>query len=160
MSAGITDRPITPAQVKSIHVALHRLGLDDAEYRAMLADWDVSTCKDLTRREASDLLARLGRPLPNPPGARPRTGPRRRISNPALEPPAEDGDGVIRLATAPQRALIAELAAEIAWESEDGCERWMRRSLGLSRVRTHADATKAIRGLRGLKAHGHAREGA
>ena len=158
MSARISDRPITPAQVKSIHVAVSRLGLEDAEYRDLLRDWNATTCKDLTRRQASDLLARLGRPLSQPPRAKVAPqGRRRRISNPADAPPSEGGDGVVRLATAPERALVDELAAEIAWEVEDGFERWLRRSLGLSRIRTHADATRAIRGLKGLKAHGHAK---
>ena len=158
MTARITDRPITPAQVKSIHVALNRLGLGDGEYRAMLKDWNVSTCKDLTRRQASDLLARLGRPLANAPGSRPKPAARRRIANPAERPSAENADGVVRLATHPQRKLIHELAAEIAWETENGFRRWLARSLGLDGIRTHGDATRAIRGLKGLKSHGHAKE--
>ena len=157
VTARVSDRLITVAQVKSIHVALHRLGLEDAEYRELLKDWNVSTCKDLTRRQASDLLARLGRPLPNPPGAKPKTPRRRRIANPADAPPPEDGDGIIRLATPDQRGLIDELAGEIAWETDDGYVRWLRRSLGLERVRTRADANRTIQGLRGLKAHGHAK---
>ena len=67
----ISAKPITPAQVRAIHVALHRHGIDDDEYRARLMDrWGVDTCKALTRREASDLIASLGYPLPNPPGGR------------------------------------------------------------------------------------------
>ena len=158
MSARISDRPITPAQVKSIHVALHRLGLGDAEYRALLKDWNVTTCKDLSRRQASDLLARLGRPLASPPGEKPKPETRRRISNPADQPPQEDGDGVIRLPTNAQRALIRDLSAEIAWRSADGFRRWLKLSLGLDRILTRADAARAIDGLRGLKAHGHAKE--
>lgn len=156
MSARISERPITPAQVKSIHVALHRLGIGDADYRAMLADWGAASCKDLSRREASDLLARLGRPLANAPGSRPASGGRRRISVPAERPAQEDADGVVRLPSNRQRALIRDLAAEIAWETDDGYRRWLSRSLGLDRVRTRADAARTIAGLRGLKAHGHA----
>ena len=55
---------------------------------------------------------------PNPPRARTKPlGWRRRIERPAEEPPAEDADGVVRLATSPERALIAELASEVAWGS-------------------------------------------
>ena len=160
MSARITDRPATAAQIRAIHAAAGRLGLADAEYRALLADWGVSTSKDLSRRQASDLLARLGRPLARPPGDRPKPATRRRIANPAEKPPSGDGDGVIRLATNRQRALIRDLAAEIAWETEDGFRRWLARSLGIDRVRTGADASRAIQGLRGLKAHGHGRPAA
>ena len=157
MTARISDRPITAARVKSIHVALHRLRLEDAEYRELLKDWNATTCKDLTRRQASDLLARLGRPLPNPPLAKTvPMGRRRRISNPATTAQSEDEDGVVRLATVGERDLVERMATEIAWETDDGYRRWLRRSLGIERVRTRRDVNRAIQGLRSLKAHGHA----
>jgi len=157
VTAQITNAPITKAQVKAIHVALHRRGIDDETYRHVLDDrFGATTCKDLTRREASELLTLLGRPLPRPPGTRPHSGTRRRIETPAEPQPV--GDGVIQLATKAQRDLIGALAAEIMWETEDGYRRWLRRSIGLARVRTSAEAARAIEGLRGLKAHGHAKE--
>lgn len=158
MSGGptITNAPITRAQVRAIHVALARRGIDDGTYRALLqGEFGASSCKELTRREASALLDRLGRPLANPPGAKPRSAVRRPIAEPAKAPEVEDG--VVRLATKAQRDLIDKLAGEVAWEAEDGFARWLRRSLGIARVRTGAEAAKAIDGLKGLKRHGHAR---
>ena len=160
MTARITNAPITAAQVRSIHVALSRRGIDDDTYRHILDErFGVATCKDLTRREASDLLTLLGRELPRPPGTRPRSGGRRPIGNAAE--PAAVADGVVRLATKGQRDLLDKLAGEIAWEAPNGYARWLTASLGLARVRTSAEAARAIEGLRGLKRHGHAKpEGA
>lgn len=137
-----TDKPITAAQVRAIHVALHRRGIDDDEYRGRLMDrWGVETCKALTRRQASDLLHSLSVPLRNPPGE-PR---RERAPRPDPLP-----DNVARLPTRAQRELIAELSAELRWREEDGLERWLRRNLGLDAIRTSADAARAIEGLKAM----------
>ena len=134
-------KPITPAQVRAIHVALHRQGIDDAAYRALLSHWDVGTCKSLTRAEASDLLARLGRPIPNPRGLRPS--------------PREDRDAlpnnVFRMPSAAQRSLIDELAAEIRWGAPDGYRKWLSANMGLRRITTDREAAKVIEGLRAIK---------
>ena len=67
--AEVSRRPITPAQVRAIHVAISRSGIDDETYRGILYErYGVETSKALTRRQASELLSRLGRPLPRPPG--------------------------------------------------------------------------------------------
>ena len=149
--AQISHKPITRAQIKSIHVALSRQGIDDDTYRLMLHNnYGVGTCKDLTRRQASDLLTRLGRST-SPPARR-----RQRIKNPATKPVA-NASGVAYLATPAQRQLIDAIAAEIRWECADGYKRWLKVSLGLDRVRTQSDAARVINGLKGLKRHGHAR---
>lgn len=139
----ISDRPITPAQVRSIHVALRRRGIDDAEYRALLSDmFGADTCKNLTRRQASDLLALLGRPLPRPPGA-PRERPPREPRQPAPE-------GVAALPTPAQRALIAELAERVDWRDGGGLEAWTRASFGWRRPRSPAEAALVIEGLKAM----------
>ena len=69
--AQISDRPITKAQVRAIHVALHWLGIDDDTYRERLEHvYGVRTCKDLTRRQAHELLRAFGWRLGKPPGSR------------------------------------------------------------------------------------------
>ena len=155
----ISARPITKAQIKAIHVALSYHGIPDKEYRERLhTDYGAKSCKDLSRRQASELLVTLGRPLANPPGSQPaqsKTGRRQKIRNPAPKPTGLSVDGIITLASPAQHALIDELAGEVAWELEDGFRRWLKRSLGLERVRTQGDAQRVIDGLRGLKRHGH-----
>lgn len=140
MPAAISDKPITKAQLRSVHVAKARAKLDEEEYRGLLeARFGVDSAKKLTRRQASDLLTSFGRTLPNPPGVR------RRV--PRAEPLP---DNVVVLATARQRAKIADLMAEIDWREEDGYERWLRANQGIDAVRTQAEAQAAIEGLKGL----------
>lgn len=145
MNAGISDQPITPAQVRAIHVALPRRGIDDDEYRGLLRDrFDVDTCKALTRRQASELLNVLGRALPHPPGRGPRA-PRLRAPRERARP------GVTRMATPAQRRLVDEIAGEIAWREPNGFRRWLHRNMSLDRVSTAVQAARVIEGLKAMR---------
>ena len=144
--ATISDRPITPAQVRAIHVALPRRGIDDDEYRGLLRDrFGVDTCKKLNRRQASELLLALGRALPQPPGGKRK--PRRR--QPA--PHATAGANVRQMVTPGQRRLIETLAGEIAWREADGYRRWLGKFMSLERVATAAQAARVIEGLKAMR---------
>ncbi len=135
--------PITPAQVRAIHVAIRAAGIADEDYRARLrAGWGVGTCKDLTRRQASDLLVELGRPRPQP--ARPRA----RAARPRPQPLPP---GVVRMVTPAQRRLIEQLAAEVDWREPDGYRRWLARNQGLAHAATAAAAARVIEGLKALR---------
>lgn len=132
--------PITRSQVRAIHVALRRQGIEDADYRALLLDgWGVSSCKDLDRRQAHELIRRL----PGAPTRRPRQretpGPRRL--------PA----GVVRMATRPQLDLIRDLSREIEWSTPAGLEGWLKRTFGSARLSTSAQARRAIEGLLAIR---------
>lgn len=140
--AAISDRPITPAQIRAIHVALPGRGIDDGAYRAILGErFGVDTCKALTRRQASELLATLGQALPRPPGAR---GPRTRK-------PAPTGPKVSRMVSPAQRELINELSGEIAWREPDGYRYWLRHNQRLERVSTSDQAARVITGLKAIR---------
>lgn len=140
--AVISERPITPAQIRAIHVALSQRGIDDDDYRGLLRErFDVDSCKALTRRQASDLLVVLGQALPQPPGTH---KPRRRAKRPA-------GSNVHLMASPEQRRLIAELAGEIAWGTPDGYQGWLRRNQGLERVSTSVHAVRVIEGLKAIR---------
>ena len=143
--AEISRRPITAGQVRAIHVAISRSGIDDETYRGLLRErYDVSTCKALTRRQASEFLSRLGRPLPRPPG----TG------RPRAERPPRLSAGVARLATQSQRALIEELRARVEWREPGGYARWLRTSFGFGRVATSAEAGRVVEGLKAMVRRG------
>ena len=145
-TVSLTGKPITKAQIKHIHVQLHRRGIDDATYRALLDElFGVTTCTALTRRQASALLNRLGVRLKAAPGERPPP------VKPARPPRAPLPDGVVRLASPEQHRFIRELAAEIEWRVEDGLTRWLEHTMGLTRVRTVEDGQKVIEGLKALK---------
>ena len=114
--------------------------MSDPEYRALFGEWGVSSHKDLTRREASDLLRALGRPLARRPGEQPPRPPRPR--------PAPAPLGVTPLPTPEQRRLIGELASEIEWGQPDGLAGWLKHNQGIERVATSEQAWRAIEGAR------------
>ena len=143
--AELSDRPITASQVRSIKIAQRRLGIEEAEYRELLdTRYGVDSCTALTRRQASDLLSRLGRRLPRPPGTgRPR----------APRPPRLP-ENATRLVSRTQATLIAELAAEIEWREPDGYIRWLEANMGLHRIATSVQAGRVIEGLKAMRRRG------
>lgn len=145
----ISARPITKAQIRAIHVALAYHDIPDKEYRERLhTDYGAKSCKELSRRQASELLTRLGTPLKRPPGARAPRAPR------TVRPRVSTPSGVVRLPTAAQRRLIDELAAEIPWRVEDGYQLWLTRNMSLNRIATTAQAARVIEGLKAIKRRG------
>ena len=130
---------ITSAQVRAVHTAKSRAGIDDDTYRALLEDrYGVRSCTRLSRRQATDLLTKLGRPLPRPTRERKRR-------------PDRLPEGAVRLVTPAQRELIAELAGEIEWGAADGYEGWLQRSMGLDRVATSDQGARVIEGLLAIR---------
>ena len=142
------DRPITPAQVRAIHVALHALGIDDAAYRERLQHgWGVRSCKELTRRQASGLLASLGVRPAQPPGSRLTADRLRALSSPRPSTPP----GVTRLPSPAQRRLLSELSREVDWREPDGYPLWLAGNMGLVRVATSDQAGRVIEGLKAIR---------
>ena len=134
---------ITKAQIKAIHVALARQGIEDDIYRQKLQFmFDVGTCKALSRQQATTLLQSLGLPAPKPVRqARPRRGRATRAP----------GDNIIALPTPAQMQFIGDLRREIAWDQDDGYRCWLRCYMGIERIRTCAEAARVIEGLKGVK---------
>lgn len=146
MSAASLPPPITPGQVKLIHVMLTRQKIDDDDYRALLESlYGVDTCKNLTRKQANELLTRLGAgQKPKPAQAAKPAPPRRRDPN------------VVALATPAQHQLIRALIHEVKWRMQPPAAAyaaWLQRNQSLDKVRTTTEAAKVIRGLKALKAH-------
>ena len=137
--------PITKAQIKAIHVALARHGIEDDAYRQKLRlMFGVDTCKALSRKQATTLLKSLGLPVPKPARkARPRGGLATRAQ----------GGNVIALPTPAQVRFIGDLRREIVWDQDDGYLCWLRCFMGIDRIRTRADAARVIEGLKGVKRH-------
>lgn len=138
-------KPITGSQVRHIHTLLTRRGIEDGVYRKMLdSHFGVMTCKDLTRREAHQLLNRLGAGKLAKPGARAK--PKQSKPRAAPLPP-----GVTALATPEQRRLIEALVSEVEWRIEGGYGRWLSVNMHLGAVRTRAEAFRVIEGLKAMK---------
>ena len=133
-------RPITVKQIRAIKCAQRYRAVSEEDYRAMLrGHFGAGSCTELDRRQASELLRRLhgDRAAPEP--------------EPAARLPAGAGN-VTRLATPAQRRYIEGLAAKIEWGTAEGFEGWLRGRMGLKSVRTSADASKVIDGLRSIDA--------
>ena len=132
--------PITASQVKLIHVMLHRHGISDDDYRAALEEkYQVNTCKKLTARQANEFLNCL------------KPGKKRKP-----KPAAKPAGNVTALATPEQRRLIQNLIDEISWRVQppaDGFAAWLQNNQSLDKVRTTAEASRVIRGLKALKTH-------
>ena len=149
MPTEISHRPITKAQIKAIHVALSYHRIPDREYRERLhTDYGAKSCKDLTRRQASELLRRLGVPLKRPPGTQAPRTPRPR------QPRTRAAPGVTWLPSVPQRQLIDALAREIDWRVPNGHTLWLKRNMGLARISTADQAARVIEGLKAIKRRG------
>lgn len=145
MSAASLPPPITQGQVKLIHVMLAKQGIDDDDYRAMLESlYGVDTCKKLTRKQANELLTRLG------------AGHKPKPAQPKPAPPRRRDAKVAALATPAQQRLIHALIHEIKWRMQPPAAAyaaWLRHNQSLAKVRTTAEAAKVIRGLKAIKAH-------
>ena len=137
-------KAITRSQIIAIKTAQRRHGIEDMEYRQILdAQFQASSCKDLTRRQASELLTMFGRDLRNPPGKQDKKR-RRRTVQPAP-------DGVTAMATPDQRRLIGELVEEIGWMDEAAYTRWLWKSMRIRKVATRAQAARVIEGLKAMR---------
>ena len=140
--------PITQGQVKLIHVMLTRQKIDDDSYRELLEElYGVDTCKNLTRKQANELLTRLGA------GQKPKPA---KPAKPKPSPPRRRDPNVVALATPAQHQLIHDLIHEVKWRMQPPAAAyaaWLQNNQSLAKVRTTAEAARVIRGLKALKAH-------
>ena len=148
--------PITPGQVKLIHVMLGKQGIDDDWYRELLEDlYGVDTCKKLTRKQANELLTRLGAGQ-KPKAAKPAQAQPAKPKPGKPTPPRRRDSTVAALATPAQHQLIHDLIHEIKWRMRPPAaaySAWLQRNQSLDKVRTTAEASRVIRGLKALKTH-------
>ena len=143
----ISDRPVTRAQIRAIHVAVARQGIENEDYRARLrAGWGVATSKALTRRQTSQLLHELHVPMPAAPQKEYPPRPRR--------PRRPAAWGAVRMISPAQRGLIEQLAAEIDWREPNGCRRWLRSNMGLERAASADQVARVIQGLLAMRRRG------
>lgn len=144
-TATTRDLPVTPAQVKAIHVLKAQLGMTDDDYASLLSGYRCKSSLQLTRFEASECIGRLIQ-LAN--GKKRNFGETKTIRMPS---------NVTRLATCQQMQTINHLASRVRWKAgEDGFALWIRKQFGLQRIATTKDASMVIRGLKGLIEGGHA----
>jgi phage gp16-like protein len=142
---------ISRAQIQIIKIGQKELGIDEDDYRSMLmAQFGVSSCTQLSRTQATQLIERLQalgfetrKRTTQPPKRQER--PHRAISR--------EGGNVVRLASVEELAKIDALAGLIDWQYRDGLKLWMQKRLKISRVRTAREAWLVIEGLKKMFAN-------
>ena len=143
-------RMISANQIRAVHAALSGIGMDDETYRDLLSrEFDgAASCKDLDLAQANELLNMLNGRQKKPAAKRRQAQRRQPIQNPA--PPRNDAADatVVHLMTPTQDAYIRDLRAKITWYAADGYQAWLKKALGLDRVRTSTEASDVIRGLK------------
>lgn len=103
---------ISPSQIKAIHAAKGKLGMDDETYRDMLhSRFSATSCKDLTWRQAEELLDTLNGP--GSPSFRGKGGGRGVVLK------FTDLDGRPGFATGAQCRLIAAMWGQVS-RAEEG----------------------------------------
>lgn len=93
---------ISPRQIKAIHAAKNKLGLDDTTYRLRLKTYGACTCKDLTWQQAEELLDSLN-----------GKSPAGKKAGAASKRPYEDLDGRPGFASGSQCRLVAAMFAQV-----------------------------------------------
>ncbi len=133
---------ISKVQKSLIHIGVQELGIDDDTYRLMLAGYGVNTCKDLQYSQASafiDDLVRKGFKIKKRKHG--ETAKRGRISN----------SKVVYLPTRQQLSMIEHLRQDIIWRFSDGYQRWAKKFLGRTFIKSEREAQKVIEALKGMK---------
>ena len=151
---------IAAKQIQIIKMAQRDLGIDDADYRCLLADLfgaKVTSSKQLSIEQGNRLIDEFqtkGWKL------QPKN-PTTRAAGAAKRPRAK-GKNVVHLANAGELAKVAALASLIPWHVEDGFSRFLikRCQVRSGKVRTSQEAYHAIEALKKYydnlmkKAHG------
>jgi len=141
--------PSTKSQRQLIGIACSQLGIDKSLKEDMLLAryGQASTC-DISKAEADhflkELRARGFRVV------RKGKGQRRRPARQTI--PRADGKTVAMVSKV-EIAKIAALSALVPWRLENGLELWMKKRLGIEKIRTGNDAYRVIEGLKKMFAN-------
>lgn len=134
------DRRIDSVQVKLVHIAKHKLGLSDEEYRSMLMERYPScfgSCKDLSYDEASDLIdhfKKLGFKIIT-----------KRYEKKKLPP------NVIELPSPQILKHIEHLRDDVRWYAHDRGQKFIQKFLKKNRPSTMREAQKLVEALKAMK---------
>lgn len=125
---------ITKKQIQLIHIAKQQLSIDDDTYKELLANYNVTSSKDLTQFQAEHLLRHL------------RSKGFRIVKTARNK--AKIGGKTIKLASPAQLKLIEVLKSNIVWKVS--FESWLNKRMKIKNILTSKDAAKVIEGLKGM----------
>lgn len=151
---------IAAKQIQIIKMAQRDLGIEDADYRSLLADLfgtKVTSSKQLTIEQANRLIDEFQ-----------KKGWQLKAKDPscraagAKKAPRAKGKNIVHLASPQELAKVAALASLIPWHAPDGFSRFLvkRCQVRSGKVRTAQEAYHAIEALKKYydnlmkKAHG------
>lgn len=151
---------IAAKQIQIIKMAQRDLGIEDADYRALLSDLfgvKVTSSKQLSIEQANRLIDEFQ-----------KKGWQLKAKDPSVraagakKPVRAKGKNVVHLANAGELAKVAALAALIPWRAADGFSLFLRKRCQVrsGKVRTSQEAYLAIEALKKYyfnlmtKAHG------
>jgi hypothetical protein len=142
-------KQIEPKQTQLLHIAKSQCKLSDVEYRDLLAGQTKdkkTSSKDLTYSEADAVLNYFVKTL----GFKIRT----RGCNPLFSRTARARGplpgNVTALPSPHQLNLIEALGAQVTWKYADGFQRWLAKYVKTDKIRTSAQASRCIEGLKGM----------
>lgn len=136
-------RPSTKKQRQLIAIGCSRLGIDaDLRHQMLLERFGQDSSTKITSAQAALFIKELGRKgfcitTTAPRMKKAATGARR-----------SGGGNVVRMVTQAELDKIAAVAGLIKWRVKDGLAMWMKKRMGIERVRTAHDAWLAIEGLK------------
>mgnify|MGYP000925851693 CR=1 FL=1 len=135
-------------QIKAIHALKSKLGLDEGTYRSMLSAYGVKSSKELSWRQAEELIADL-RVKAGQPSDR-REAPRKRYADMGRRP---------GMATGAQCRLIEAMWAQVSRTApgearEAALNKFIKRIAGVEALRflKALDVQRVIRALEGMGA--------
>lgn len=153
-----------PSEVKAsstkqrqlIAMARQQIGIDDADYRSMIKErYQKNSSTELSFSQADELLNEFVKK-----GFVIKTNKRRYLKRPAgrIKAPRKPGQNLVVLASPAELEKFNALAGLVKWRVENGCEKWMKKFLGIETVKTCEDVYRAIEGLKKLISNGMKKE--
>jgi len=155
--------PINKKQISIIKMAQNQLCIDDAAYRALLANEcnGASSCTQISYLQANrliDIFQEMGfKFIPKKQGW--QSVGSRRGSAPSKRP-KNAGANVVRIASQSELAKLEAVAALISWRAENGLQLFLAKRLQIKdgRVRTAQEAYLAIEALKKMFENGIAKQ--
>ncbi len=145
--------PSTKSQRQLIGIACTQLGIDKPLKEKMLVErFGKTSTTEISRLQADEFLKEL-----KSKGFKTRYVPR---GNPRGQRIPRAAGNVTAMVSPKELEKIAAVAALISWRLENGLALWMKKRLGIEKIKTSGDAYRVIEGLKKMfenglkKAHG------
>ncbi len=136
--------PSTKKQRQLIGIACNQLGIDKQIKEDMLLErFGKSSTTDISKLQADEFLKELK-----------GKGFRVLRRRPARQPIPHAGGKTISMVSKYELEKIAAVAGLIQWRVENGLSLWMKKRLGIEKIRTAKDAYRAIEGLKKMFENG------